>query len=173
MIQAEIGDDAVDPRVEGTLETEAAQIFVGLEEGLLINVLGVRFRSRQVQRQPQNRLIVMTHQHFEGRAVALLRLPDQARVVNAVALRCQGAPHIRIRRGVLVAAVAVLCRPPRTGNLANRNCDCVRIGRHCLSLSPTSDPTSTLHRNRRGSSPNVSRLSGVGPWFAGQWETRG
>src|SRR5580658_3149967 len=120
MIQAEVRDDPVDPRVEGALKTKAAQILVGLEEGLLINVLSVRLRSRQVQCQPQYRLIVMTHQHLEGRAVSLLRLPDQTRVVNAVALRCQGAPLIPIQRGVLVAA-AVLCRPPRTGNLANRN----------------------------------------------------
>ena len=108
MIEAEIGDDAVDPGVEGTLKAETAQILVGLEEGLLINVLGVGLRSGQVQRQPQHRLIVMTHQDLEGRAVALLRLPDQTRVVNAVALRCQGAPHIPIRRGVLVAAIAIV-----------------------------------------------------------------
>src|SRR5882762_9853645 len=131
MIEAEVGDDPVDPRVEGTFKTEAAQILVSLEEGLLIDVLGVRLRSRQMQRQPQNRLIVMTHQDLEGSAVSLLRLADQTRVVNTVALRCQGAPH----DGVLVAAA--LCRPPQTGIAANRNCYCVRIGRHCLSLSPT------------------------------------
>src|SRR5208282_785638 len=166
MVEAEIGDDPVDPGVEGALEAEAAQILVGLEEGLLINVLGVRLGSRQVQRQPQHRLIVMAYQNLEGCAVSLLRLPDQTRVVNAVALRCQRAPHVPIGRGVLDAAVAILCRPPRTVIVANRNCYCVRIGRHCLSLSPTSGPTSALQGNRRSSSSNVSRLSGVGPWLA-------
>src|SRR5258708_37525156 len=101
----------------------------------------------------------MTHQYLEGSAVSLLRLADQTRVVNTVALRCQGAPHISIQRGVLVAAA--LCRPPQTGIAANRNCYCVRIGRHCLSLSPTASGQSlvlALHGNRRGSNPNVSRL---------------
>src|SRR5271168_2464745 len=42
MIETKIGYDPVDPGVEGTFETEAAEIFVGLEEGLLINVLSVR-----------------------------------------------------------------------------------------------------------------------------------
>src|SRR5258708_33237549 len=134
MIEAEVGDDPVDPGVEGTFKTEAAQILVRLEEGLLINVLGVRLRSRQMQREPQDRLIVMTHQYLEGSAVSLLRLADQTRVVSAVALRCQGAPH----GGVLVAAA--LCRPPQTGIAANRHCYCIRIGRHCLSLSPTNGP---------------------------------
>src|SRR5260370_36025067 len=97
-------------------------------------------------------MIVVTPQNLEGRAVALLRLPDQTRVVNTVALRCQGAPH----GGVLVAAA--LCRPPRTGIAANRNSYCIRIGRHCLSLSPTSGTSLALHGNRQGSSPNASRL---------------
>src|SRR5260370_35988410 len=97
----------------------------------------------------------MTHKDLEGRAVALLRLADQTRVVNTIALRCQGAPH----GGVLVAAA--LRRPPQTGIAANRNCYCIRIGRHCLSLSPTTNGQSlvlALHGNRRVSSPKVSRL---------------
>src|SRR5260370_14304239 len=100
-------------------------------------------------------MIVVTPQNLEGRAVALLRLPDQTRVVNAVALRCQGAPH----GGVLVAAA--LCRPPQTGIAANRNCYCIRIGRHCLSLSPTTSGPIVglaLHGNRRCSNANVSRF---------------
>src|SRR5271156_2347596 len=135
MVETEVGDDAVNPGIEGTLEPETAEVLVRLEEGFLIDVLRVGFRPREVQSEPQNRLIVMTHQDLEGRTVSLLRLPDQARVVNTVSLRCQGAPH---RYGVLVAAV--LYRPPRTGIAANRNRYCVRIGRHRLSLSPTSGP---------------------------------
>src|SRR5258707_107176 len=90
MIEAEVGDDPVDPGVEGTFKTEAAQILVGLEEGFLINGLGIGLRSRQMQRQPQNRLIVMTHQYLEGSAVSLLRLADQTRVVNAVGAASDG-----------------------------------------------------------------------------------
>src|SRR5208337_3641156 len=104
MIKAEVGNDAVDPGIERTLKPEATQILVGLEEGFLINILRVRLLPRQVQRQPQHRLIVMADEYLEGRTVTLLRLPDQTRIVNAVALRCQGAPHIPMQRGVLVAA---------------------------------------------------------------------
>jgi hypothetical protein len=93
VIEAEIGDDPVNPGIERTLETETPQVFIGLEEGILMNVLGVRFRSGKVESQAQNRLIVVTDEDLEGRAVSLLRLTDQSRVVNAVALCCHGAPQ--------------------------------------------------------------------------------
>jgi hypothetical protein len=111
MVEAKIGDDAVNPGVEGTLEAEAPQVFVGLQKGLLVDILRVGFRSGQVQSQAKNGVIVMTHEHLEGCTVSLLRLADQSRIVNAVALRCQGAPHISIQRGVLVAGFWF--RPPR------------------------------------------------------------
>src|ERR1700692_16249 len=103
MIETEVGYDAVDPGVEGTFKAETSKILIGLEESLLIHVLRVRLRSGEVQRQPQNRLIVMTHEYFEGGAVSLLRLADQSRIVDAIALRCQRAPRIPIQRGVVVA----------------------------------------------------------------------
>src|SRR5271163_1695409 len=127
----------------------------------------------------------MTHQDLEGCTVSLLRLADQTRVVNAVALRCQRALHIPIRRGVpvvaavirwslivtLIGTMIVIVTVTRTVIVANRKCYCVRIGRHCLCLSPCKlSPIHVLalHRNRRISTPNVSRLQGVGPWFAAQ-----
>src|ERR1700690_127363 len=136
MIKAEVGNDAVDPRIKGTLKAKAAEVLVGLEKSLLIDVLRVGFRSGQVQRQPQHRLIVVTHEHLEGGAVSLLRLSNQTGVVNAVALRCQCAPH----GGVLGPAV-LLCLSC-SGRLANRNYYCVGFGRHFPSLSSTSEITS-------------------------------
>src|SRR6266481_4398839 len=137
MVEAEIGDDAVNPGVERTLETETAQIFVSLEECILMNILGVGFRSGEVKSQAQNRLIVMTDQDLEGRAVSLLRLPDQSRVVNAVALCCHGAPQAGVLGTAALLTPGPAWSPP--GKLANRNCCCVRIGRHCASVSFTSD----------------------------------
>ena len=83
MVEAEIGDDAVQPGVEGAFKAEAAEIAVGLEKGFLIDILGVGFRGGQPQRQPQYRLIVLAHQFFEGHAVAALGLANQDVIVNA------------------------------------------------------------------------------------------
>ena len=41
MVEAEVGDDAVDPGVEGALEAEVAEVAISLEEGLLLDVLGI------------------------------------------------------------------------------------------------------------------------------------
>src|SRR6267142_2505861 len=84
MVEAEVGNDPVNPGVERTLETETPEVFVGLEEGILMNVLGVGFRSGEVESEAQDRLIVMTDEDLESRAVAPLRLSDQSGVVDAV-----------------------------------------------------------------------------------------
>ena len=52
MVEAEIGDDPVDPGVERTFETKAAEIFVRLQKGVLVNILGVGFRSGEVKSEP-------------------------------------------------------------------------------------------------------------------------
>ena len=41
LIQAQICDDTVDPSVEGALKPEVSDVPVGLQEGFLVNVLGV------------------------------------------------------------------------------------------------------------------------------------
>ena len=97
MIETQIGHDPVNPRVEGTLEAKAADVLVGLEEGVLIDVLGVVLGPGEMKSQPQHRLIVVTHEFLEGGAVSALRLSDQHRVVYAAFLPSHAAP-----RGVLV-----------------------------------------------------------------------
>src|SRR6266436_1571826 len=85
VIETEIGDDAVNPGVERALEAKTAYILVGLEEGLLEDVLGVMLGSGEVQGKPQYGLVVMANQFLEGGAIAALRLADQHRIVDAAA----------------------------------------------------------------------------------------
>src|SRR5205814_5057857 len=118
MVEAEVGDDAVNPCVERTLETETAQIFVSLEECILMNILGIGFRSGEVKGQAQNRLIVMTDQDLERCTVAPLRLSDQSGVVNAVALCCHGAPQAGVLGTAALLSPSPAYLPP--GKLANR-----------------------------------------------------
>ena len=81
MVEAKIGDDAVDPGIERALEPEAPQVAISLKEGFLVDVLGVVFRGGQPQRQSQNCLVVLAHQLLEGGAVPALRLTDQDAIV--------------------------------------------------------------------------------------------
>ena len=41
VIQADVGDDAVEPSVKAALETEAMEVAVDLEEGFLVDVASV------------------------------------------------------------------------------------------------------------------------------------
>src|SRR5258707_11172190 len=96
MIEAQVGYDAVNPGVERTLEAKASDVLVGLEEGVLIDILGVVLGAGQVQRQAQDGVIVVTHEFLEGGAVPALRLADENRIVDAAFLTSHAAP-----RGVL------------------------------------------------------------------------
>ena len=87
MIETQVRHDPVNPCVEGTLEPEAADVLVSLEEGILIHVLGVVFSSGEMQGETQHRLIVVAYEFLEGGAVPALRLADQHRVVDAPILR--------------------------------------------------------------------------------------
>ena len=87
VIETQVRHDPVNPCVEGTLEPEAADVLISLEEGVLIHVLSVVFSSGEMQGQPQHRLVVMAHQFLEGGAVPALRLADQHRVIDAAILR--------------------------------------------------------------------------------------
>ena len=83
MVEAKVGDDAVDPGIERALKTEAAQVLVGLQKGVLINVLCVGFRTGEAEREPQNTLVVVADEFFERGAIATLSLSDQSVVVHA------------------------------------------------------------------------------------------
>src|SRR5213078_1711032 len=41
VVQADIGDDAVEPGIEAAFEAKAVEIAVNLEEGFLINIAGI------------------------------------------------------------------------------------------------------------------------------------
>ena len=84
VIQAEIGDDAIDPGVERALEAEARQIDVGAKKGFLIDVLTIFLRAGEMDRQAQHGAIILPHQFFEGGGVALLGFADQRGVIHPV-----------------------------------------------------------------------------------------
>src|SRR5260370_2521205 len=102
MVQATIGNNAINPGINRALEAKASDVLVSLEEGVLIDVLGVVLSAGEMERQPQNRLIVVTHQFLEGGAVPALRLADEDRIVDGAFLPSHAAPS-----GVQVLAASV------------------------------------------------------------------
>src|SRR5271168_375961 len=81
-----------------------------------------------MQRQPQDRLIVVTHQFLEGGAVPALRLADEDRIVYAAFLPSHAAP-----RGVMVLTDFLHSVLLRVNPCTNRKCYCQNIGRHVSS----------------------------------------
>src|SRR5207302_5737571 len=77
VVQANVGDDAVEPGIKAALEAEAVEIAVNLEEGFLVNVPGVLWPLHEVQRQAQDVPVEPAHQFLESRAAARLRFRDQ------------------------------------------------------------------------------------------------
>src|SRR6266404_6909870 len=82
MIQANIGDDAVQPRVEAALEAEAMQVAINLQERFLVNVARVLRTLHQIQRQSQHVPVIPAHQFLERSAVSGLRFRDYAALVK-------------------------------------------------------------------------------------------
>src|SRR5579883_762431 len=93
MVQAEIGNDSVDPGIERTFKAKTPQVSISLQKGFLVDVLGILFRTCEVQSQPENRLIVLAHQLLKRRARAALRLANQLAVVHAAqGVACHVSP---------------------------------------------------------------------------------
>src|SRR5712671_3825920 len=82
MIQANVCDDAVQPRVETALEAETMQVAVNFQEGLLINVARVLRTLHQIQRQPQHVAVIPAHQFLERSPVSNLRFRDYTALVQ-------------------------------------------------------------------------------------------
>ena len=82
VVQAQIGHDPVNPGVKRALKPEAPDVLVGLQERVLINILGFVFRSGKVQCEPQHRLVVVVYQFLERSTAAALRLANEHRVIN-------------------------------------------------------------------------------------------
>jgi hypothetical protein len=83
MIETQIGHDAVDPGIERTLKPEAADVDVGAQEGLLVNILAVFLRPGEMNRQSEHGSIVLANQFFERSGIAQLSPADKQRIINA------------------------------------------------------------------------------------------
>jgi hypothetical protein len=107
VIEADVGDNTVNPAGERALETETAELLVDLEKYLLVDILRVARRSGEPKSEPQNCLIIDLHQLFKSRLVPALRLANQKAISATVCafhhylevsvIRSQ--PHIRKLRG--------------------------------------------------------------------------
>src|SRR5450631_3545418 len=117
VIETQVGHNPVNPGVEGTLEPETADVFVSLEEGVLVDVLRVLLGPGEMESQAQHRLVVVTHEFLEGAAVSPLSLSDQHRVIDTAFLPSHAAP-----RGVLVPVDSLysITLLLRVGPAANR-----------------------------------------------------
>jgi len=77
MVEAEVGDQAVDPGLEGALVPEAPQGPVDSEERLLVDITRLLLRPHDPQGQPQDVAVVPADQLLESGDVAPLGLADE------------------------------------------------------------------------------------------------
>src|ERR1051326_3072006 len=59
MIEAEIGGNAIDPRIKRALKTEPRQIYVGSQERFLIHVLTVLLGPSEMNGEAENRPVIL------------------------------------------------------------------------------------------------------------------
>src|ERR1700686_730472 len=129
VIEAQVRHDPINPGVEGTLEPETSNVLVSLQEGVLVDVLGILLGSGEMEGEPQYRLVVMTDKFLEGGAVSALGLSDQHRVVYTAFLPSHAAP-----RGLFVNADSLsLSSLSRAGPITNRKWYYQYTCRHVLS----------------------------------------
>src|SRR5207245_10721530 len=106
--QAEIRDDAVDPRIERTLKTEIADVTIRFQESFLINVLRILLGTGQMKGQLQNSLVVLPHECLKRSAVTTLSLAYQIGIVYACRNRaCHACPCLGLR---VLTAYFIACR---------------------------------------------------------------
>ena len=100
LIEANVGDDAIEPGIKAALETESMEVAVDLQEGFLVDVARVLGTLHQVQRQPQHVAVVAAHQFLERMAGARLRLDHQTALVQL------GQGSHRCQRGIGLSRLA-------------------------------------------------------------------
>src|SRR5260370_27432999 len=66
VVEAYVGDDAVEPGVKAALEAKAVEIAVNLEEGFLIDVPGVLGTFHEIERQAQDVPVMAAHQVLQN-----------------------------------------------------------------------------------------------------------
>src|SRR5215469_11651027 len=84
MVKTQVGDDAVHPGIEGALEAEIPQMAIGLEKGLLVNILRLGFRAGEMERQTKHRLVVLADEFLKRSARSALRFAYQIAIIDAV-----------------------------------------------------------------------------------------
>ncbi len=108
LVKAKIGDDPVNPRIKRAFEAEVSDVPESLQKRLLVNVFRIVLAAGQVQRQPQNLVLILPHKGVEGHPRAGLRLADQFHLLGAdllALLRPSLAPSRPVPPIALVAAI--------------------------------------------------------------------
>jgi hypothetical protein len=82
-VQAQISDNPVQPGMKAAVESKCMQVLEHPQKRLLINIVGVLGRPKQIHGQPQDVLIVQAHQLLEGALIAPLSCPNQLRFVHS------------------------------------------------------------------------------------------
>ena len=124
---------------------------IGLDKGLLVNVLGVLLVAKHVQRQPQHALVVPPHQSVERSSLALLRLANQLIVLDALLrarleLRLRQLAAFLVPGWVAAFAIAGKILPPASPNNTHR-----ANGTNDAALTP-------LRRQRRARSQLSTKI---------------
>ncbi len=82
VVQADVGDDAVEPGVKAAFKAETVQIPVNLEERFLIDVAGVLGPLHEIEGQAQDIAVIPANQFLESGAVSRLRFRHQHPLVK-------------------------------------------------------------------------------------------
>src|SRR6266566_504409 len=82
VVQADVGDDAIEPGVKAAFKAEAVQIPVNLEESFLVDVAGILGPLHEIQGQAQDIAVVAANQFLESGTVSRLRFRHQHPLVK-------------------------------------------------------------------------------------------
>lgn len=82
VVQADVGDDPVEPGGKTAIEAERVEIAEDAEKCFLVDVFGLFGRPEQVHGDPEDVLIVGLDESGEGVLIALLRGTDERRFVH-------------------------------------------------------------------------------------------
>ena len=72
LVEAEVGDDTVQPGGETAIEAELGQVAIDAEKGLLIDIAGVFFGAQQIVGHAQNLMVVRPHKFVKRARIAAL-----------------------------------------------------------------------------------------------------
>src|SRR5215469_5071524 len=82
MVEAEIRHNAINPCVKRALEAKPWQFQISAQESFLIDILTVLGRTRKMNRDPENRSVILIDELFESRSIALLCGSNQFGVIH-------------------------------------------------------------------------------------------